>query len=170
MPYYADLLETRIGYVHMVVNEDGELAWLYVSPINAPEMGDTIMTKNFGNLEWNKRKCAHVVKQTTEYFQKKRKKFDLKLELKTTPFRHKVWSELMKIPYGLTVTYADIAKRIGQPQAMRAVGQANHNNPIMIVIPCHRVVTAGRKVTGPDKNCHIRELLLELEGASFKQS
>lgn len=89
-----------------------------------------------------------AAKQLDEYFAGKRTSFDLPLEPEGTPYRKKVWQVLTEIPYGQTMTYGEIARRTGNPQASRAVGGANHHNPIPIVIPCHRVIGAGGKLTG----------------------
>src|SRR3954463_12926373 len=83
---------------------------------------------------------GHVVEQLQEYFEGKRTHFDLPLEIQGTPFQVAVWNKLLKIPYGSTSSYIDIARSLGKPGAARAVGMANHENPIAIVIPCHRVV------------------------------
>ena len=87
-----------------------------------------------------------AAKQLDEYFAGKRTSFDLPLEPEGTPYRKKVWQVLTEIPYGQTMTYGEIARRTGNPQASRAVGGANHHNPIPIVIPCHRVIGAGGKL------------------------
>ena len=76
-----------------------------------------------------------------------------------------MWEELRKVPYGGTVSYGELARRVGRPKAARAVGQANHNNPIPIIIPCHRVVGSGGALTGYAGGLEIKEKLLRLEGA-----
>ena len=98
-----------------------------------------------------------------EYFAGKRTSFDLPLEPEGTPYRKKVWQVLTEIPYGQTMTYGEIARRTGNPQASRAVGGANHHNPIPIVIPCHRVIGAGGKLTGYAGGLPRKEFLLALE-------
>lgn len=103
--------------------------------------------------------------QLDEYFQAKREKFDLPLSVSGTPFQQDVWSALQQIPFGQTVSYSQIANRIGRPRAVRAVGAANGANPIPIVIPCHRVIGANGSLTGFGGGLPNKELLLELEGA-----
>ena len=83
--------------------------------------------------------------QLEEYFDGKRKEFDISIKLIGTEFQKKVWNELLKIPYGETVSYKDIAINTGNPKACRAVGMANHNNPILIIVPCHRVINENKK-------------------------
>ena len=86
--------------------------------------------------------------QLDEYFAGKRKKFDIPIKLEGTDFQIKVWKELLKIPYGETCSYLDIAKRIGNPKASRAVGMANNKNKIIIIVPCHRVIGSNKKLVG----------------------
>ncbi|MDY0232015.1 MAG: methylated-DNA--[protein]-cysteine S-methyltransferase [Candidatus Saccharicenans sp.] len=86
--------------------------------------------------------------QLDEYFKGTRQKFSVKLDLVGTEFQKKVWAELQKIPYGQTKSYRDIAEACGKPKAFRAVGQANHQNPVVIFIPCHRVIGTDGGLTG----------------------
>jgi methylated-DNA-[protein]-cysteine S-methyltransferase len=104
-----------------------------------------------------------VVKQLSEYFEGKRTQFDLPLDVEGTAFQKSVWNQLLRIPYGETRSYGDIAKAIGKPAASRAVGMANHNNPIAIVIPCHRVVGQNGSLTGYAGGLHLKEQLLSIE-------
>ena len=107
-----------------------------------------------------------AAKQLDEYFAGKRTSFDLPLEPEGTPYRKKVWQVLTEIPYGQTMTYGEIARRTGNPQASQAVGGANHHNPIPIVIPCHRVIGAGGKLTGYAGGLPRKEVLLALESGA----
>ena len=101
--------------------------------------------------------------QLQEYCESRRKDFDLPLAPQGTPFMRKVWMELRRIPYGETVSYKTIAERIGNPNASRAVGQANHRNPIAIFIPCHRVVNADGSMGGYGGGLEMKHRLLALE-------
>lgn len=103
-------------------------------------------------------------RQLEEYFAGLRAGFSLPLNPQGTAFQKKVWQQLEAIPYGQTRTYGQIAAAVGQPTASRAVGGANHNNPIAIVIPCHRVIGANGKLTGYAGGLDIKEKLLRLEG------
>ncbi|MDX1406274.1 MAG: methylated-DNA--[protein]-cysteine S-methyltransferase, partial [Woeseiaceae bacterium] len=100
--------------------------------------------------EWiySEKPFADARRQLEEYFAGTRKTFDLSLKPGGTEFQLKVLEELQKIPYGTTTSYADIAKRIGRPKAVRAVGAANGRNPIPIIIPCHRVIGSSGSMTG----------------------
>ena len=105
---------------------------------------------------------TEVKKQLEEYFLKKRKKFDLKIALTGTPFQKSVWEELIKIPYGCTLSYGAIAENIGNKNAYRAVGTACNKNPILIIVPCHRVV-AKNDLGGYLLGLKNKKFLLELE-------
>jgi len=104
-----------------------------------------------------------TVEQLTEYFEGKRTQFDLPLDVEGTPFQKAVWSELLRIPYGETRTYGEIAKAVGRPGAARAVGMANHENPIAVVIPCHRVIGRDGSLTGYAGGVHLKAQLLSIE-------
>lgn len=103
--------------------------------------------------------------QLSAYFAKTRHEFDLPIEVKGTEFQTSVWKALQSIPYGQTVSYLDIAKHIGNPKAVRAVGLANGKNPIAIVVPCHRVIGSNKTLTGYAGGLARKQFLLNLEGA-----
>ncbi len=102
-------------------------------------------------------------RQLSEYFAGQRREFDLPLRPSGTEFQLRVWQALREIPYGRTATYADIARAVGRPKAFRAVGQANHVNPISILIPCHRVVGSDGSLTGYGGGLDAKTALLALE-------
>jgi methylated-DNA-[protein]-cysteine S-methyltransferase len=104
-----------------------------------------------------------VRKQLSEYFRGERQRFDVPLKLSGTDFQRRVWQELARIPYGVTISYAELAKRIGSPSASRAVGSANGRNPISILVPCHRVIGASGKLTGYAGGIDKKEWLLAWE-------
>ena len=104
-----------------------------------------------------------VDKQMKEYFEGERKEFDLPLRPEGTDFQKKVWNALLEIPFGETRSYQDIANAVGSPKACRAVGMANHQNPIIIVIPCHRVIGKSGKLVGYGGGLSMKEKLLLLE-------
>lgn len=111
--------------------------------------------------------CPYLLegkKQIDAYFAKKLTVFSLPIHLKGTDFQKSVWEELYKIPYGKTKTYGEIAFSIGNPKASRAVGGACHNNPLCIIVPCHRVVGSNGSLTGFGGGIETKEALLRLEG------
>lgn len=107
-------------------------------------------------------------RELEEYFAGRRRAFSVPLSIHGTSFQERVWRALMQIPYGETISYGELARRIGNPKACRAVGMANHVNPIPIIIPCHRVVGAKGKLTGYAGGLEIKRILLETEGIDVK--
>ena len=106
---------------------------------------------------------ARAATQLHQYFAGRRTEFDLPLAPQGTDFQRRVWAELLQIPYGETVTYGELARRLGNPTGSRAVGLANGRNPLGIVVPCHRVVGAGGDLTGYGGGLPRKRLLLDLE-------
>lgn len=123
--------------------------------ISSPEMKDNPAMKN----------CIH---QLQEYFEGKRKSFDFEMNLDGTDFQKKVWKETKKIKFGETLAYSDIAKRIHNPKAVRAVGAALGENPVLLAIPCHRVIAKSKKLTGFRGGLGNKAKLLEFEGSAFR--
>lgn len=112
---------------------------------------------------FNEEPFAAARRQLDEYFAGNRKDFDLPLKLSGTDFQVQVLEELLKIPYGETTSYGDIARRIGRPKAVRAVGAANGRNPLPIVVPCHRVIGSHGDLTGFGGGLDTKAALLRLE-------
>jgi methylated-DNA-[protein]-cysteine S-methyltransferase len=107
---------------------------------------------------------AEAVKQLNEYFAREREVFSIPLRPAGTPFQLRVWKALEEIPYGHTRTYLDIARALGQPAAVRAVGAANGRNPLPIFVPCHRVIGSNGSLTGYGGGLEVKLELLRLEG------
>jgi len=112
------------------------------------------------NLPAGIREC---LRQLDEYFKGRRRKFNIPLLLKGTDFQKAVWRQLQKILFGQTVSYGDVARAIGRPQAFRAVGNANNKNPIPLIIPCHRVIGSDGKMVGFGSGIWRKEWLLDHE-------
>ena len=108
---------------------------------------------------------ADGVRQLREYFSGARHDFSLALAPDGTPFQQRVWEELRRIPYGVTITYRELAQRLGMANGARAVGTANGRNPIAIIIPCHRVIGADGRLRGYASGLPIKHRLLQHEGA-----
>jgi methylated-DNA-[protein]-cysteine S-methyltransferase len=144
---------------------------VYVSPIGTIEIvgtAESVLALNFveGESKGDARlpDCLEAcVEQIDEYFKGNRKEFSLPLKTEGTEFQQKVWRQLERIPYGAVASYGDVARAIGRPTAFRAVGSANHNNPIGIIIPCHRVIGADGSLTGYGGGLWRKEWLLNLE-------
>ncbi|MEI7677303.1 MAG: methylated-DNA--[protein]-cysteine S-methyltransferase [Bacteroidales bacterium] len=107
--------------------------------------------------------ARQTVMQLQEYFESKRTDFNLPLTTKGTEFQQKVWKELERIPYGESISYHELARRVGNEKAYRAVGNANGKNPICIIIPCHRVIQANGNIGGYAYGSEVKQFLLELE-------
>ena len=110
-----------------------------------------------------------AARELEEYFRGTRRRFTVPLAPAGTPFQRRVWDALLEIPYGETAGYGEIAGRIGSPKACRAVGGANHRNPLPIFIPCHRVVGSGGQLTGYAGGLEIKRALLALEAAGGRE-
>lgn len=152
-----------------------EKIWFYqteVGEIGIGEKNGAIVRVTFGRdmgglpqdfemVETPLLKLAAV--EILEYLAGTRKTFDVPLAPEGTPFQKSVWDALQTIPYGQTATYAEIAAAVGNPKAARAIGRANHDNPIAILIPCHRVVGTNGKLTGYAAGLEIKRALLAIE-------
>ena len=155
------LLETPIGTLLIAGDEQA------VRRIDFPKDGKP----GTPQPEWTESARGPVcqaMKQLREYFAGKRADFDLPLAPEGTEFQRTVWRNLQDIPYGETISYGELAKRVGNPKASRAVGAANGQNPIPIVIPCHRVIGANGKLTGFGGGLPTKEALLALETKQLK--
>lgn len=128
---------------------------------------ENYITQVFLSKESEKTKCSDLLyeayTQLNAYFLGKRIEFDLPIKLKGTEFQNRVWNELRRIPYGQTACYEDIAIRLGNRKAVRAVGQANNKNPVIIIIPCHRVINKNGSIGGFACGSNIKRYLLNLE-------
>lgn len=145
---YTQYLETPIGILKLVANEHA-LREVSFADILGKEEPNAI--------------TQQTAKQLQEYFEGKRTIFDLPLEPEGTAFQKRVWKELKRIPYGETKSYGQIAQAIGNPNASRAVGMANNRNPIVIIIPCHRVIGANGRLVGYGGGLDKKVYLLTLE-------
>lgn len=129
--------------------------------------GESVTEISFAENEIQEQHSCEVLEsckaQLDDYFSGKSLVFDIPLAAEGTEFQQKVWAELLKIPYGETITYMDLAVRLGDPKCIRAAGTANGKNPIAVVIPCHRVIGAGNKLTGYAGGIWRKKMLLELE-------
>lgn len=148
-------MQTPVGEMILVANERG------LSAIMWPHDGKVPV--EMGSEDDNHPVLKEAVKQLGEYFRKERKTFSIPLDMQGTRFHVKVWDALLTIPFGETRTYGQIAKQIGVPDAARAIGAAVHNNPISIVVPCHRVIGANGRLVGFGGGLQNKAILLRLE-------
>jgi O-6-methylguanine DNA methyltransferase len=115
-------------------------------------------------------RTAPFIAELREYFAARRREFTLPLDLRGTEFQLRCWRALAQIPYGETRTYADLARAVGSPKGFRAVGAANHDNPVPIVVPCHRVIGSNGTLCGFGGGLEMKRALLELEGAAISST
>ena len=144
-------LDTPVGPIEVSVKEDGAVVRVRFADAAAPGVGET------GEAG------ARGVRQLQEYFSGERRSFDLELDPEGSDFEKQVWMELQLIPFGTTTTYGEIARKLGDPGASRAVGLANASNPVAIIIPCHRVIGADGDLTGYAGGLHRKRWLLAHE-------
>lgn len=166
--HYRFLDQTPVGRLLLAADAKGlrylhftdgrEFARRQLPPPTEPSGGGDVWVEDTGRLD-------DAVQQLEAWFAGDRRDFDLLLAPQGTAFQQKVWSALQEIPWGETATYGEIAERIGQPTASRAVGLANGRNPISIVIPCHRVIGRDGRLTGYGGGLQHKQTLLQLEGS-----
>ena len=163
MKIYISQYDSPLGRIFLASSDEG----LVQVGLSTREKFSSEISRKHPSAELIKddRKNQSVISQLDEYFQGKRKDFSLPILFDGTLFQKKVWQALTKIPYGQTVTYKDIAVKIGNPKAVRAVGNANNRNPLGIVVPCHRVIGTNGKLVGYGGGLDMKEKLLKLEGA-----
>ncbi|HVG25310.1 MAG TPA: methylated-DNA--[protein]-cysteine S-methyltransferase [Thermoanaerobaculia bacterium] len=149
------MIETPIGTLHPTFDAEERLCELGFESTGRPV---------FASSSSKIRRLDDLTTQLRDYFSGKRKAFDFPLAPKGTEFQLAVWNALLEIPYGDTVTYAELARRIGRPSAVRAVGAANGANPIPVIIPCHRVIGSNGTLTGYGGGVERKQWLLALEG------
>ncbi|MDP2335275.1 MAG: methylated-DNA--[protein]-cysteine S-methyltransferase [Bacteroidota bacterium] len=146
---YQSSFTSPLGY--LILKSDGQsITGIYFSENSIQEQNTCEVLE----------KCKELL---ANYFSGKTIAFEIPLHPEGTEFQQKVWNELLKIPYGETITYLELAVRLGDAKAVRAVGMANGRNPIAILIPCHRVIGAGNKMTGYAGGTGRKKILLELE-------
>jgi methylated-DNA-[protein]-cysteine S-methyltransferase len=165
MTITARSIATPIGEMLALMNEEGALVAL---PFADDSPLDILAPRAAGTgavIQWDANSGQNVARQLAEYFDGKRRTFELKLQPRGSAFQREVWYALARIPYGTTLSYTDLGRSIGRPGAARAVGRANATNPIPIVVPCHRVIGSSGALTGYGGGMSRKEFLLTHEGA-----
>lgn len=146
-------ISTPLGRMLAVVDRDGALVALDFDARTSP----------WRELLPDERRARSVIDAVTRYFAGELREFHLALAPDGTPFQKRVWAELARIPYGATISYGELARRLGDERAVRAVGRANGANPVAIVVPCHRVIGADGSLTGYAGGLDKKQALLALE-------
>ena len=155
-----DEMNSPVGKLTIITSSEGLHAILWDNDRENTECKKIL--KNLSKSK-NEKTIVETKKQLSEYFQGERKKFLLPLILNGTDFQMKAWKQLLKIPFGKTISYAEQAEKIGNKNKARAVGMANGQNPISIVIPCHRVIGSSGHLTGFGGGIDKKAILLRLE-------
>ncbi len=160
------LFPSPIGELFVAVSEERALVRLqFTRDITQAEIEEELRKKGF-EVRRVKAHCAEVIRQVKEYFRGKRREFDLELSPEGTPFQKKVWKVLARIPYGETWSYAQLARAVKSPRAVRAVGRCNALNPIVLILPCHRVIGSDGSLTGYGGGLEAKQLLLGIESCA----
>jgi methylated-DNA-[protein]-cysteine S-methyltransferase len=159
-PTHYALAESPLGPLLLMGNGKALSGLHFAGHAHAPRIGD----------DWveDADLLAPVARQLAEYFAGRRSSFDLVLDLRGTPFQLQVWEALLRIPWGETRSYRDVALELGRPGAFRAVGGAVGSNPVSIVVPCHRVIGAGGRLVGYGWGLGRKRWLLAHEGAKLE--
>jgi O-6-methylguanine DNA methyltransferase len=159
--FYSSLNSSLLGKVFVASTERGVcMVDFFISEKDFLKR----LTKRFpGEIVRDDQKNRNVLNQLRKYLKGKLQRFDCKLDFKGTPFQKKVWSALAKIPYGQTRSYKEISKAIGHPKAFRAVGNANGQNSIPLIIPCHRVIESNGGLGGFGHGIEVKRRLLNFE-------
>jgi O-6-methylguanine DNA methyltransferase len=154
--------DSPVGHLELAMSERGLVTLAFRGRWTAPHGAK--------NVRWVEEpdRFRDVTCQLDEYFAGTRREFTLPLDLRGPEFHRSCWQALLRIPYGQTWSYAQLAREVGSPLASRAVGQANHHNPVAIIVPCHRVIASDGTLAGFGGGLAAKEFLLNLEGASFR--
>ncbi len=156
-----DVYQSKIGNLY-ILSEEGFIVSVDIGDEKFNKLKDEYIKKGI-DIKRSKEDLKEAISQIDDYFNGKRKVFDLNIRIEGTEFQKSVYREMLKIPYGETLYYSDIAKNINNPKSVRAIGQASKSNRIPIIIPCHRVV--GKNNIGGYMGNHsdLKEILLNLE-------
>lgn len=164
-PMTAGRIASPLGEIVAVVDRHGALVYLDFDDNSGPTQSPGAHAWQGHPLSWDNGRVRPVGEQIAEYFAGRRRKFTFALAPIGNEFYREVWRQLVQIPYGMTISYGELARRVGRPGAARAVGRANGSNPIAVVVPCHRVIGADGKLTGYSGGIERKAALLALEQA-----
>ena len=153
---YSCYFDSPAGRLLLAASDDGIIRIAFHSQLTGQDIDCP---------EASQKHLVQLKSELKEYFEGKRNSFDVPLVLHGSEFRKKVWKAVSEIPYGKTVSYLELSKTLGQPEAIRAVANANAHNPLLIVIPCHRVIGSNGELTGYAGGLPQKRFLLELEGS-----
>ncbi len=157
MNLVCKLMASPVGKLKLVASEKGLVAILWKNDDPRRVVLDDLRDDDLHPI------LVETERQLNEYFEGKRQDFSIPLDIRGTPFQKSVWEALLAIPFGETRSYGQLAKQLGSPRAMRAIGGANGRNPLSIVVPCHRVIGSSGKLTGFAGGLEAKAQLLKIE-------
>ncbi len=157
------LFGSRFGEVLAIAKDDGLAGLYFVGQKDQPDVDELERAGAVRDDDWPVLAAARL--QIGQYADGRRTAFELRVDLDGTPFQRRVWAQLLAIPYGQTLSYAEVARRAGSPRGVRAVGGAIGRNPVSVVVPCHRVVGSDGSLTGYSGGIERKRALLRVEGA-----
>jgi methylated-DNA-[protein]-cysteine S-methyltransferase len=156
-----ELVESPLGPILLSADSSGRLAGARIGSV--PEALEPAGHDEDDAGHGGRRVLRDAAAQLGEYFAGRRRSFDLPLALEGPPFHQEVWAQLQQVPFGITVSYGQLAQRLGRPGSARAVGHANARNPIAVIVPCHRVIGSSGQLTGYGGGLAAKQHLLDLE-------
>jgi len=162
---YCTSFDSKIGMIYVASTDNGVCKICIPKETKRDFFQWLSANFNEDDVVENKSRNKEVIDQLTRYFNGKLAKFTVPVDLIGTPFQLRVWKELKNIPYGTTISYKQLARRVGVPRGFQAVGKANSCNPVPIIIPCHRVIGTDGSLTGYAAGIKTKEFLLRAEGA-----
>ncbi len=163
MRSWLHALESPLGPLLVAANHEGALVYLGFAEHEPRQALLLSLEATQETLTWDSSALDLLRNQLDGYFRGSRQRFSVPLDLRGTAFRRRVWEELQRIPFGATLSYGELAKRLGDPKLSRAVGAANGANPVSILVPCHRVIGGNGRLTGYAGGLGNKEALLGLE-------
>lgn len=152
-------MKTPVGDLFLVASEKG------LKSVQLSQDSNLKLLRSLDTTSQNALVLKEAIQQLQEYFEGQRTKFNLNFDIEGTSFQKSVWKELSRIPFGAVCSYQDIAKKIRNPNAVRAVGSANGKNPLCIIVPCHRVITSDNRLGGYSGGLEVKLKLLKLENS-----
>ena len=163
--------DSPVGRLDLTLSERGLAGLAFAGPAFGRKAA-RMPARQHSHVRWIEapERFPEVRRQLDEYFAGNRRRFDLPLDLRGPEFYRRCWQALLRIPYGETWSYSQLAAELGSPRSSRAVGQANHHNPVAIIVPCHRVIASDGSLAGFGGGLAAKEFLLKLEGARFRPS
>lgn len=164
MTAHAAVLQTFVGAFGVAVDDDGRLLRAHFLEDRDAAAFERLLVDEGHEVVRSPEACAQATEELGDYFAGRRRTFSLRIApLEGTPFQQRVWAELLRIPFGETISYGELARRVEVTGGSRAVGRANHENPVPIVIPCHRVIGQDGTLTGFGGGLDAKRKLLDFE-------